>query len=357
VTTARETILCVDDEEGILTALRQQLGARFGKECEIAVAKSAGEALELVDELERDGDSLAVVIADQIMPGMKGVELLEEVHRRNPRTVKILLTGQAGLDAVVYAINHAGLARYIPKPWDEPDLRLTVANLLEKFRLEGERLALLEDLRRKNVELATLNEGLEAKVHERTRELESLNQRLAKLAITDGLTGLHNHRFFHERLGLEVERASRSGQHVSLLMVDVDHFKFYNDRNGHPAGDQVLRQLGLLLAEGRRANDIVARYGGEEFAILLVDTPKAQGAEVAERLRQRVAEAPIAEGASQPGGHLTISCGVAGFPDDAQSATALLEAADRALYASKRAGRNRVRVAESPAAAQGAKRS
>jgi diguanylate cyclase (GGDEF)-like protein len=344
--TSRETILCVDDEEGILTALRQQLGARFGRECEIAVAKSAGEALELVDELEREGDRLAVVIADQIMPGMKGVELLEEVHRRNPKTIKILLTGQAGLDAVVYAINKAGLARYIPKPWDEPDLSLTVEKLLEKFRLELERQQLLEDLQHKNLELAMLNQSLEAKVGERTAALERLNQRLEKLAITDGLTGLHNHRFFHERLALEVERCQRSGRDVSLVMIDVDHFKLYNDNHGHPAGDEVLRSMGTLLAAGRRANDIVARYGGEEFGLLLVDTPKGQAAEVAERLRQRIAGYAFANRELQPGGRLTISAGVAAFGDDADSAAALLEAADAALYAAKRAGRNRVRVAE-----------
>ena len=97
----REHILCVDDEEGILAALRQQLSARFGSECDIAVAKNAREALDLMEDLQQDGEQLAVVIADQIMPGMKGVELLEEVHRRSPQTVKILLTGQAGLDAVV----------------------------------------------------------------------------------------------------------------------------------------------------------------------------------------------------------------------------------------------------------------
>ena len=135
---AREHIVCVDDEEGILAALRQQLSARFGNECDIAVAKNAREALELIEDLQQDGEQIAGVIADQIMPGMKGVELLEEVHRRSPKTVKILLTGQAGLDAVVYAINKAGLDQYIPKPWDEPDLRLTIQSLLSRFRLERE---------------------------------------------------------------------------------------------------------------------------------------------------------------------------------------------------------------------------
>ena len=100
---ARETILCVDDEAGVLTALQQQLTARFGHECEIALAQSADDAIELMDELKREGEDLAVVIADQIMPGMKGVDLLEVVHKRSPETYKILLTGQAGLDAVVSA--------------------------------------------------------------------------------------------------------------------------------------------------------------------------------------------------------------------------------------------------------------
>src|SRR5215831_1517152 len=315
--THRETILCVDDEEGILTALRQQLGARFGQECEIAVAKSAGEALELVDELEREGDRLAVVIADQIMPGMKGVELLEEVHRRNPHTVKILLTGQAGLDAVVYAINRAGLARYISKPWDEPDLRLTVEKLLEKFRLELERQVILEELQQKNGELEALNQSLEEKVQERTRELEAVNQKLEKLAITDGLTGLHNHRFFHERIALEAERSLRSRHELSLLMIDVDHFKLYNDRHGHPAGDDVLRAVASLLVEGRRVSDIVARYGGEEFAVILCDTAKGQAAELAERIRQRVSSYSFVYANDQPSGRLTISVGVAAMKKDA----------------------------------------
>src|SRR5262249_27936603 len=171
VSLAKEHIICVDDEEGILTALRQQLGARFGNECEIEVAQSAKDALELVDELERDGEALAVMIADQIMPGMKGVELLEEVHKRSPGTTKILLTGQAGVVAVVAAINRAGLNRYIPKPWDEPDLRLTVENLLRTFRLHRQNEILVDDLRAKNTELEAAKVQLEQKVRERTSAL------------------------------------------------------------------------------------------------------------------------------------------------------------------------------------------
>ena len=345
---AREHIVCVDDEEGILAALRQQLSARFGNECDIAVAKNAREALELIEDLQQDGEQIAVVIADQIMPGMKGVELLEEVHRRSPKTVKILLTGQAGLDAVVYAINKAGLDQYIPKPWDEPDLRLTIQSLLSRFRLERERVELLAELRSKNAELATLNTSLEEKVIERTKELENLNTRLAELAITDGLTGLYNHRHFRERLSLEMERSNRTGLPLSILMIDVDHFKGYNDRHGHLAGDNALRGVSKILQHGRRANDLVARYGGEEFAIILLDVGKAAAKEVAERICAQIAEFPFEFGSTQPMGKLTISLGVAAFPDDGAEPALVLAAADRALFSAKNHGRNRVRVAGAP---------
>ena len=338
----KEHIICVDDEEGILTALRQQLGARFGDECMIEVAQSASDALELVEELRREGEPLAVMIADQIMPGMKGVELLEEVHKRSPGTTKILLTGQAGLDAVVAAINKAGLNRYIPKPWDEPDLRLTVENLLKTFRLHRQNELLFEDLKRKNTELELAKSHLEEKVKERTQLLEEANARLNRLAVTDGLTGLYNHRYFHEQLQQEVERSLRAGTPAALLMIDVDHFKKYNDRQGHPAGDEALRTVARIISEDRRQVDVCARYGGEEFAIVLHDVTREGAVEVAEKIRARVAAAPIAHADQQPLGRLTVSIGVAACPQDAQTAEALLEVADVALYRAKKSGRDTV---------------
>jgi diguanylate cyclase (GGDEF)-like protein len=309
------------------------------------VAQSAKDALELVEELSKDGEALAVMIADQIMPGMKGVELLEEVHRRSPLTTKVLLTGQAGLDAVVAAINRAGLNRYIPKPWDEPDLRLTVEGLLRTYRLHRENEELLEHLKRQNRELEVLNLSLEQKVRERTQALESANQRLERLAVTDGLTGLYNHRFLHEQLLREVERSLRTGLPLAMLMIDVDHFKKYNDRHGHPAGDEVLRTVARLLSEDRRQADMVARYGGEEFAVLLVDVGRAGATEVAEKIRARVRAAHIPYAEQQPLGALTVSVGVAVCPDDAQTPEGLLESADVALYRAKKSGRDTVVVA------------
>src|SRR5262249_4497401 len=147
---------------------------------------------------------------------------------------------------------------------------------------------LVEDLRRKNTELEAVKVMLEEKVRARTSALEEANQRLNRLAVTDGLTGLYNHRYLQEQLHNAVERSLRSGVPVGLLMIDVDHFKKYNDRNGHPAGDEALRTVARLISEDRRQVDVVARYGGEEFAIVLYDNGRKEATEIAEKIRTRI---------------------------------------------------------------------
>jgi two-component system cell cycle response regulator len=164
-----------------------------------------------------------------------------------------------------------------------------------------------------------------------------------RLATTDGLTGLLNHRTFQARLDEQLAQAIRYGRPLAVVLADVDHFKKVNDTHGHPAGDEVLRGVARLLAKQARAADVVARYGGEEFALLLPETD-AQGAlTVAERIREQAAAAAFAT----PRGLLavTLSLGIAAFPASGSTKGALLEASDGALYASKRAGRNRVTVA------------
>jgi len=347
MTARREVIVCVDDEELVLRVLRAQLGARFGHECQVLTARSGDETVALFDELERDGESIALVIADQIMPGMKGVELLEIVDRRLPGTTKILLTGQAGLDAVIDAINRAHLNQYISKPWDETQLLLGVENLLRQYRLAHENQQLIASLSSKNQALLEMNRELEAKIHERTHELAEANTRLAQLAVTDGLTGLYNHRHFHERLALEVERSQRSGLPLSLLMLDVDHFKQFNDAYGHPAGDEVLRQLARVLADTRRANDVVARYGGEEFAVVLYEASREYVAEVLTRIQRSIAELNIPHEASRVASRLTVSIGAAFIlPSSSRTYEGLIQLADEALYGAKEQGRNRVVVME-----------
>jgi diguanylate cyclase (GGDEF)-like protein len=196
--------------------------------------------------------------------------------------------------------------------------------------------------------------NLEDQVRSRTSELTEsnrrlcdVNDRLQHLATTDGLTGLFNFRHFDATLRAELRRSARLSAPLTLLMLDVDHFKDYNDHCGHPAGDDILRRIGEILRARLRATDVPCRYGGEEFAVILLDSGKDAGLEVAEELRQRFEETPFAGAAHQPDGRLTVSIGVATFPMDGESAEELLRASDRALYAAKQAGRNRV-VANDP---------
>lgn len=170
---------------------------------------------------------------------------------------------------------------------------------------------------------------------QRNGELEEANARLEALATTDGMTGLPNHRSFQERLRSELKTAARAGRPLSLLLVDVDKFKQYNDNFGHPAGDTALRIVAKLLQENRRAGDFPARYGGEEFTVILPDTDASMAMLVAERLRG------LAEAHAFPHRQITLSIGLARLEEglDAQD---IITHADRALYASKRDGRNRV---------------
>jgi diguanylate cyclase (GGDEF)-like protein len=158
----------------------------------------------------------------------------------------------------------------------------------------------------------------------------------------DGLTGVFNKRHFQERLSAEIRRAERDGQGVSLFLLDIDDFKNYNDTNGHVAGDEVLKKMGQLLRGSIREDDVVARYGGEEFVILYPGASKALAYRLAQGLRRAVESHPFAGGEHQPLGAVTISGGVASYPQDAPSEVELIRAADHALYQAKNAGRNRI---------------
>jgi len=157
-------------------------------------------------------------------------------------------------------------------------------------------------------------------------------------AITDALTGLYNHRYLHERLSEELHRARELRRPLSLLFCDLDHFKGYNDTLGHSAGDAVLREVAHVIEQSVRNVDVAARYGGEEFVVLLVETGRETALEVAERIRERL----HAAGFSANGVPLTMSIGVAGYPDDADGREDLLNKADRAMYLAKRRGRDLV---------------
>ena len=170
-----------------------------------------------------------------------------------------------------------------------------------------------------------------------------LYEEVEMLSLTDVTTALYNRRAFNLRLRDELERASRYKLPVSLLMVDVDHFKVYNDRHGHPAGDRVLRKLGeVLTGSALRASDIASRFGGEEFAVILPLADLDAATTSAERLRAEVAETAFPDELDQPLGRITVSIGVASYPAQAANPLELVERADLALYEAKRQGRNRV---------------
>jgi diguanylate cyclase (GGDEF)-like protein len=186
-------------------------------------------------------------------------------------------------------------------------------------------------------------QNLEKQVEVRTAELEEAVTQLREQARTDGLTGLLNHRSFQEALTREVERSERYGQPLALMMIDVDHFKSYNDTHGHPAGDEVLKTLGGLFSGTLRSTDRVARYGGEEFSVLVINSDMDSATRVATKIIDAVrGQAFPGEDQSQPSGKVTISIGVACFPSNATDGASLLEAADKALYAAKHAGRDQL---------------
>lgn len=159
-------------------------------------------------------------------------------------------------------------------------------------------------------------------------------------AITDGMTGLFNYRHFQTILEREYKRATRYNRMISLIMIDIDHFKTYNDTNGHLQGDETLRKVAALIKSSCRDVDFAVRYGGEEFALLLPETSVEEAQSIAERIRQSIAQYPFANREKQPNHCLTISLGIANYPTDATSVLELVDHADAALYQAKHSTRN-----------------
>jgi len=172
-----------------------------------------------------------------------------------------------------------------------------------------------------------------------------LHEELERLSVTDRLTELYNHGYLHQRLDEEIERAMRFGHRLSVIMLDIDDFKKFNDRFGHPKGDMVLKAVSSVIRQNLREIDVAARYGGEEFVVVLPETDVAGALAVAERIRTSMEEYPHI--ADEQGERVTqtISLGVATYPLHAPDGASLIEAADQAMYRAKRAGKNRVVVA------------
>jgi len=318
---SRVNILVCDDEPTLRAVLTQVLSEDG---YDVTSAASGEEALALFRS-----NPFPIVLTDIVMGAMSGLELLREIKLIDPDTVVILMTSHATLQGAMKAVQ-SGAYDFLTKPFDDiSSISTIMARAVEK----------VEILREKNDMVLHLKKT--------TEELESLNQQLQEIAIRDGMTGLYNHRHFRDRLENEIRRSHRHRRTFSLIFMDVDRFKTYNDTHGHLQGDSLLRRLSAVLRRARRAESILARYGGEEFVLLEPEATKEGALVCAEKIRRAVEEEPFEGRESQPGGRLTLSLGVAAFPADGSESDILLAAADQALYQAKREGRNRVVAAGS----------
>jgi two-component system, cell cycle response regulator len=368
-------ILVVEDSRFQARLLRALLEKhRYG----VRVARNGQEGL---DALKDERPSL--ILSDIVMPVMDGFEMCRMIKSQDElkQIPVVLLTTQSRPQDVLRGLE-SGADSYVTKPYDENTLLSTIERTLSvltvqvpeeldekcqvaledqlyligagrrqmiNFLLSAYRDAFLQNQRLEEAreQLVLLNESLEKMVAERTKALEAevakrriAQEKLRQLAITDGLTSVFNHRYFMEMGRREFVRVKRYGRQLSLIIMDLDHFKKTNDTFGHKVGDQVLQALAQICLKTFRKVDIFARIGGEEFAALLPETGMEQAWMAAERLRQTVSRTVLRT--KEGDLRLTLSLGVAAVTDETKDFEHLLRMADAALYVAKGNGRNRV---------------
>jgi two-component system, cell cycle response regulator len=292
------TILLVEDDENVAVMLTVQL-RRAGYSVRSAATIAA--ARELVRTAEWD-----LALLDRKLPDGDGLDLCRELRRMEPHAYLVMLTGENTAEAKLEGFEH-GADDYVTKPFE-------IEELLARIRA-GVRIVHLQ------------------------QQLLDTNHKLEELSLTDSLTSLRNRRAFDERLGDAFEHSRRYDRPLSLVVLDVDHFKSINDTHGHAIGDAVLRIVAERIAKCSRASDFVARIGGEEFAVILPETPLFEAMQFAEKIRAHIAATPIA------GLYVTVSLGVANaLHSRVTTTTDLFDAADQALYRAKSNGRNRTEM-------------
>ena len=297
----RVPILIVEDDPALLESICDILKE---KGFEVGCARTAEQALKLADERE-----FKIALLDIHLPDMEGTKLFRLLKEKNPKLEGIIFTGYASLESAVEALKE-GILDYLQKPIEWDKLFESIEKAIKKREMEEKR--------------------------------EEEIKYYKNLSVIDSLTGLYNNAYFKELLAQEIKRAERYRHPISLLMIDIDDFKKWQDKRGHLAGDRALKEIGSLLKSLVRGVDIVSRYGGEEFAILMTETPK-EGAFIASERRRKAREGLRCQNGKDP---LTVSIGVAEFPKDATKPEELIEKADMALYRAKREGKNRTYVWE-----------
>ncbi|MFP5390741.1 MAG: diguanylate cyclase domain-containing protein [Gammaproteobacteria bacterium] len=299
---ARATIMIVDgatDQLGIIGAALRRHGYRT------LLANCGPLAVALARSQHPD-----LILMEACMPGMDGLETCRQLKQHSATAdIPVIFISSHYACADVVAGLDCGAVDYIAKPLRMPEVCARVRTQLA---------------------------------------LRAAHAELQRAALLDPLTRIANRRHFDRLFEHEWQRATRSGAPLSLMMVDVDHFKQYNDRLGHAAGDAALCQVARVLqAQAARPTDLAARYGGEEFALLLAETPAASAARLAEAVRAGVAALALPHPASPSGDIVTVSVGVAtAVPSAGGDTGSLLKIADSAMYRAKQTGRNRVRAVD-----------
>lgn len=316
------TVWIVDDSPFIREMMERLL--RVDQDIETRTFEDASSVVAYFVRGESAEPAPDLILMDLHMPGLNGIEACREIKRTAAGSETPLLVVTASEESVLLQEAFAaGASDFIKKPLDPVILRSRVRHGL---RLRSELLQRKEK---------------EARLLEAQMELSRMNLKLQHLATTDGLTGISNRRSFDERLDEEWRRARRDDSPLTLILLDIDEFKRYNDSYGHVAGDACLRGLASVLTDSvHRAADFVARYGGEEFAIILPDSRLEGALIVAESIAHRLRQLAIAHEMCGSG-IVTVSMGIAELQPE-QDTTELIRAADRELYRAKQEGRNRI---------------
>jgi diguanylate cyclase (GGDEF)-like protein len=340
----KESILIIDPDENsnyLLSLLIERVGYRF---------RAVQDLDKGLDHLKNEPFTLVILDVSLLEPQ----QLLKIQDLR--RDLCFIFTGESVKEVRDYI--KPDISDFLSKPFilEEAEFRLKRiilqrAALSRHEEAEKELQAAREQLGRKDRDLESSMDDLErikrlykdigGELNATSEKLHRAKDQLEILATTDGLTEVYNHRHFMDQIHERFEEAKKCSSPLSLLMIDIDHFKAFNDNHGHMAGDLVLKKIAQLLKASCRTQDIVARYGGEEFAIILSETDLQRAETVAERVRSVVEHHRLVDGTqSQP---ITVSVGIGALHDGIDTVNDLIASADKALYQAKTEGRNRVR--------------